>query len=62
MQAFDSGRPLREVVQESDAVRSVLSEAQLEELFDPARYLGQAREIVTRAVALARGLTPASPR
>jgi adenylosuccinate lyase len=55
MEAFASGRTLREMLEGSAEVRRHLDPRDLDELLDPERYLGQSREIVARAVALSRG-------
>jgi 3-carboxy-cis,cis-muconate cycloisomerase len=50
-EAVASGRTLREVLGGNPDVTRVLSEAQLDGLFDPAHYSGQARQFVDAVLA-----------
>jgi 3-carboxy-cis,cis-muconate cycloisomerase len=50
-EAVASGRTLREVLGDNPDVTRVLSEAQLDGLFDPAHYSGQARQFVDAVLA-----------
>jgi adenylosuccinate lyase len=54
MRAHETGRSLREVVLETEAVRAQLPEETIETLFDYERQLGLCRECVDRVVAAAR--------
>ena len=48
MQAWEEGRPFREIVGESAELTSHLSEEEIEEAFDPAYYVRRADEIFDR--------------
>jgi 3-carboxy-cis,cis-muconate cycloisomerase len=53
--AVDSGRPLRQVLADMPDVTCVLDERQLDSLFDPANYSGQARQFVDAVLERYRG-------
>lgn len=50
--ARSQGRPLREVLSESPVVMGALTDCDLDELFDPGRYLGSSAELLEGAVDL----------
>ena len=50
-EASDSGRPLRELLLASEAVRGQLDEGEVDRLLDPEGYLGSAGRFVDRALA-----------
>lgn len=56
MVAVAESRHLREVCGEDDAVNSVFSPEELDELFEPSSHLGVSGEIVDEAIALARAM------
>ena len=56
MVAVADSRHLREVCGEDDAVNSVFSPEELDELFEPSSHLGVSGEIVDEAIALARAM------
>ena len=56
MVAVAESRHLREVCREDDAVNSVFSPEELDELFEPSSHLGVSGEIVDEAIALARAM------
>jgi len=51
LRAAETARPLAEVLAESDALRGVLTPAELTALLDPAGYTGAAGPLVDRALA-----------
>ncbi|MFF4542003.1 3-carboxy-cis,cis-muconate cycloisomerase [Streptomyces aureus] len=51
LRAAETARPLAEVLAESDALRGMLTPAQLTALLDPAGYTGTAGPLVDRALA-----------
>ncbi len=55
MKAFEEGRSLKETLLESEEVSPHLSPTEIDELLDPAGYLGLAPTFVDRVVARARG-------
>src|SRR5579871_2934327 len=61
--AATSGRPFRDLLSEDQTIRARLSEAEVDELLDPASYTGLsstfARQQATRAREVARGLKQA---
>ena len=56
MVAVAESRHLREVCGEDDAVNSVFSPEELDELFEPSSHLGVSGEIVDEAITLARAM------
>ncbi len=54
--ALGERRPLRDLLAESTEVRTHLSSADLDALFDPARYVGEADALIDRALAAHRAL------
>ena len=50
MEALARGCHLRDVLKESDAVMSLLSEDELEEALDPANYIGHSEQIVEKCM------------
>ncbi len=61
MAAFESGRPLRELLLETPEVTSHLTPARIDELLRPERYWGLAPQIVDRVVAASRAGRAAQP-
>ena len=60
--AVASGSPFRETLAEEDAVRSNLTAEQIEELLDPAGYIGLSGEFAEQGVARAREAAAALER
>jgi 3-carboxy-cis,cis-muconate cycloisomerase len=56
MLSFEQDRPLSEVLLENQEVKQYISEQELIELLDPARYTGLAGEMVDKVVARTRSL------
>jgi len=54
-QAASSGRHLREVLLADPVISGILPPAKIDELLDPAHYLGQARHFVDRVLHSCRG-------
>ena len=48
MKAFEQNKPLREVLEQSAAVRAALTAEELDRLLDPANYLGESQASVDR--------------
>jgi 3-carboxy-cis,cis-muconate cycloisomerase len=53
-QASESGKHLRAVLAQSEAVTERLSSAELDRLFAPENYLGVAEELVNRVIDASR--------
>src|SRR5215204_1029805 len=54
-QVVATGRPLADLLAENKEIAKHMSKAELQELCDPANYLGQAGEMVDRVLALRQG-------
>ncbi|MEM3690148.1 MAG: adenylosuccinate lyase, partial [Candidatus Micrarchaeia archaeon] len=50
IKAFKEGKHLREALKESREVMKYLTEKELDDAFDPNTYIGEAVEIVERAL------------
>jgi 3-carboxy-cis,cis-muconate cycloisomerase len=51
-EVVETGRPLIDLLEEHDEIRKHADRKKLEELMDPANYLGVAGEMVDRVLAM----------